>query len=156
MVQLSVFVFLELMTSSQSRRKYSKAITEINNNILLCHCTFQSVLTFFVSQIDNSVIELRTEKCYHVELEKQSLSAGDELILRWILKKPQQADNLTTKTSLSVSSVNGVLIEVGPRYENDRVECWIMFKFFKFQIQLLYSWFVERSQHLPQRLVVIR
>lgn len=59
---------------------------------------------------------MKTEKCFHVEIsEGQSLSAEDELKLRWILKNTQEVDNLTETPSLYPSNDNE-LIEIGPRF----------------------------------------
>jgi hypothetical protein len=59
---------------------------------------------------------LKTEKCYHIEIEKNSeLSKQDAVILKWILKNPQDSDNLLTESQFTGSSERQWNIEIGPR-----------------------------------------
>lgn len=52
-----------------------------------------------------------------MELEAGTkLSADDEQKLRWILKNPQENDNLFVSPQLAASSTSQALIEVGPRF----------------------------------------
>lgn len=44
------------------------------------------------------------------------MSADDEQKLKWILKNPQERDNLYRSPQRSSSTVSQVLIEVGPRF----------------------------------------
>lgn len=68
-------------------------------------------------QLDENISQLRTEKCFHVELiEGQTLSKEEEEKLRWILKNTQEADNLT-----EIAGLNNV-IEIGPRFNFSTAE----------------------------------
>lgn len=69
------------------------------------------------SQIYKNINKLETEKCFHVELEAGTkFSADDEKKVKWILRNPQEADNLYTAASLVASKPTQTLIEVGPRF----------------------------------------
>lgn len=68
-------------------------------------------------------MDLQTEKCYHIEIEDGStINESAEYILRWILKSPEQMDNLTRESSLSKEANDSVVIEVGPRFNFSTAE----------------------------------
>ncbi|XP_065075037.1 phosphoribosylformylglycinamidine synthase [Ochlerotatus camptorhynchus] len=68
-------------------------------------------------KVNARVINLRVEKCYHVQNSKYGKFPREvEKLLRWILKGPQQEDNLTMVPALSKGKVNEELIEIGPRF----------------------------------------
>lgn len=70
-------------------------------------------------QLDENINDLKTEKCFHVELAGgHSLSKEDEGKLRWILKNTQEADKLTNEPCLISKDV----IEIGPRFNFSTAE----------------------------------
>lgn len=76
-----------------------------------------SINIFFIHQIYQNINKLETEKCFHVELEAGTkLSEDDESKLKWILRSPQENDNLYASPKLVASKSSQPLIEVGPRF----------------------------------------
>lgn len=74
----------------------------------------------FHVQVNPTITSLKTELCYHVEVDVSKGVFGDDkvAILQWILKEPQQV-NLLSRTSVWDSAVtNGqeFIIEIGPRF----------------------------------------
>nr|XP_029713593.1 phosphoribosylformylglycinamidine synthase-like [Aedes albopictus] len=68
-------------------------------------------------KVNAHVISLRVEKCYHVQNSKYSEFPRDvEKLLRWILKGPQQEDNLSAVSTLAKEKENEELVEIGPRF----------------------------------------
>lgn len=83
--------------------------------------------------MNNTVYALKTEVCYHVEADVASEQQfGDDkvAILQWILKEPQQSEQLsrTSQWDTVAASGNEFIIEIGPRSVADRV--YIESKFF--------------------------
>ncbi|XP_076273876.1 phosphoribosylformylglycinamidine synthase [Rhynchophorus ferrugineus] len=62
----------------------------------------------------NSVIDIKTELCYHVEVTNE-LSKEELKTLHWVLQDPLHPENLVLKETLTATG-NQVLIEVGPRF----------------------------------------
>jgi phosphoribosylformylglycinamidine synthase len=76
-----------------------------------------------VFQIDCKVVDLKAEKCFHVELEPGTeLKDKEEDVLRWIFKSPQQCDGITRESSFKSGKINEILIEVGPRFNFSTAE----------------------------------
>lgn len=76
----------------------------------------QSVLQKF-KKVNPRVINLQTEKCYHIQNSKyQEFPDEVEQLLRWILKGPQEKDNLSRSPLLVKERQGEELIEVGPRF----------------------------------------
>lgn len=71
-------------------------------------------------QVNATISSLKTELCYHVEVDASAGAYGEDkiAILQWILKEPQQV-NFLSRTSVWDSAVtNGkeFIIEIGPRF----------------------------------------
>lgn len=69
-----------------------------------------------------SISSLKTELCYHVEIDSSALSDEKIAILQWILKEPQQVD-LLSRTSVwdsAVTNATEFIIEIGPRFVIDK------------------------------------
>ncbi|XP_055628077.1 phosphoribosylformylglycinamidine synthase [Toxorhynchites rutilus septentrionalis] len=63
------------------------------------------------------VTDLQVEKCYHVQNSNYTEFPTEvEKVLRWILKGPQEEDNLSTTSTVVKQSPNEELIEIGPRF----------------------------------------
>ncbi|XP_058825547.1 phosphoribosylformylglycinamidine synthase [Topomyia yanbarensis] len=68
-------------------------------------------------KVNPTVVNLQIEKCYYVQNSKYKQFPGEvEKKLRWILKGPQEEDNLSVKALLVKTSANEELIEIGPRF----------------------------------------
>lgn len=72
--------------------------------------------------MNKTISELKTEICYHVEVNEQHAGTfgNDKIeILQWILKEPQQVAGLA-RTSIwdRVSNNTDFIIEIGPRFDN--------------------------------------
>uniref|UniRef100_W4VRR3 Phosphoribosylformylglycinamidine synthase n=1 Tax=Corethrella appendiculata TaxID=1370023 RepID=W4VRR3_9DIPT len=70
-------------------------------------------------RINPDIIELKTEKCIHVENEKyEQFPDKEEKILRWILKNPQDSfDQITHQSAFAqVADDKSITIEIGPRF----------------------------------------
>jgi phosphoribosylformylglycinamidine synthase len=68
-------------------------------------------------QISNNVVDVTTEKCYHIEIEANTqLSPADVATLKWILKNPQDPDNLLAESQFAGASSKQWCIEIGPRF----------------------------------------
>jgi phosphoribosylformylglycinamidine synthase len=58
-----------------------------------------------------------TERCYHIEIDANSqLSPAEVKALKWILKKPQDPDNLLAQSQFVGASTRQWCIEIGPRF----------------------------------------
>ncbi|CAD7086107.1 unnamed protein product [Hermetia illucens] len=70
-----------------------------------------------IKKVNHEAKSLRTERCYHIELQDDSkLNERMEKILRWLLKNIQQADNLKITSSLPSENEHSKVIEIGPRF----------------------------------------
>jgi phosphoribosylformylglycinamidine synthase len=68
-------------------------------------------------QVFENIGKLDTEKCFHVELATGARLTGDEeQKLKWILKNPQEKENLSVSPALVATGKSQALIEVGPRF----------------------------------------
>lgn len=73
-----------------------------------------------LQQLNPKIVNIKTEKCYHIEIndanknKNPTLDAGE--ILQWILKRPQQEGGLSQKSTLNDSESNTCTIEIGPRF----------------------------------------
>lgn len=77
------------------------------------------ILRSYFFQLNPKIINLKTEKCYHIEINdintNSSSTTGE--ILQWILKRPQQAEGLNQKSTLDqIQDKNTCTIEIGPRF----------------------------------------
>ncbi|XP_031616970.1 phosphoribosylformylglycinamidine synthase [Contarinia nasturtii] len=73
-----------------------------------------------LKKINATITSLKTELCYHVEVDVSKSEFGDDkvAVLQWILKEPQQVDLLSRKSAWDSSVANGkeFIIEIGPRF----------------------------------------
>lgn len=68
-------------------------------------------------QVNKTIFELKTELCYHVEVNGP-FSEEKVGVLQWILKEPQQVNPLgrTSVWDSGVSTGKDFIIEIGPRF----------------------------------------
>lgn len=74
-----------------------------------------------MKQVHPSIYGLKTELCYHVEVDvPNEKQFGDDkiAILQWILKEPQQVEFLSRNSLWDSLGANGkdFIIEIGPRF----------------------------------------
>ncbi|XP_055599562.1 phosphoribosylformylglycinamidine synthase isoform X2 [Uranotaenia lowii] len=71
----------------------------------------------YQTTVNNNVINLQMEKCYHIQNTKfAQFPAEVEKLIRWILKGPQEEDNFSNEPSLTKTKSKEELIEIGPRF----------------------------------------
>ncbi|KAG6446478.1 hypothetical protein O3G_MSEX004433 [Manduca sexta] len=68
--------------------------------------------------VDNDVIDLTTELCYHVELNEgcDYLNIEQIKVLKWLLSSPLQPQALRNNTQFKNVEDNQIVIEIGPRF----------------------------------------
>lgn len=69
-------------------------------------------------QVNEAIVDVKTEICYHVEVNVADLNDEKVSILQWILKEPQQHHGLARKSiweSNGDNSSSAFIIEIGPR-----------------------------------------
>ncbi|CAG4937766.1 unnamed protein product [Colias eurytheme] len=69
-------------------------------------------------QVDNDVLNLSTEICYHAELAEgcDFLNINQIKILRWLLSSPLQPHSLKNESVYKFIDDNQIIIEIGPRF----------------------------------------
>lgn len=74
----------------------------------------------FYAQVNSTITSLKTELCYHVEVDVSKGVFGEDkiAILQWILKEPQQVNALSRTSVWNSAVTNGkeFIIEIGPRF----------------------------------------
>lgn len=77
---------------------------------------FHSIMA--IEQVNTTISQVKTEVCYHVEVNTACLDDEKVEILQWILKPPQQQHGLARTSiweSMGDSSSSAFIIEIGPR-----------------------------------------
>lgn len=67
--------------------------------------------------VDNDVLNLSTETCYHVELAEgcDYLNINQIKILQWLLSSPLQPHALKNESVYKFVNDDQIIIEIGPR-----------------------------------------
>lgn len=71
-----------------------------------------------IEKVNTVITDVKTEICYHVEVNVANLSDEKVAILQWILKEPQKEHGLARTSiweSVGDNSPLAFIIEIGPR-----------------------------------------